>query len=80
MARLADIDAASSLSDLRELPGRCHELAVDRVGQLGIELADGRRLVIEPANDPAPRDSAGALDWSRIDAVRIVEIVNYHRG
>lgn len=80
MARLADIDAASSLADLRELPGHCHELAGDRTGQLGIELADGKRLAIEPAKDPIPQDPAGGLDWSQVDAVRIVEIVNYHRG
>lgn len=80
MARLADLDAAASLSEMRTLPGRCHELSGDRAGQLALELADGKRLVIEPANVPLPVDQGGGLDWARIDAVRILEIANYHRG
>src|SRR3954452_17779053 len=73
MARIADIDAAGSLADVRTLPGRCHELAGDRAGQLAIELANGKRLVIEPTNVPLPVDQGGGLDWGRVDAVRVVE-------
>jgi proteic killer suppression protein len=79
-ARLADLTAAAVLETMRELPGSCHELTGDRKGQLSIRLADGKRLVFEPANNPVPLRSDGGLDWSRIDAVRVLQIVDYHRG
>lgn len=78
MARLADLSAASTLEDVRFLPGRCHELDGDRKDQLAIDLSDGKRLVFEAAADPPPRRKVGGLDWSAIDAIRLLEIVDYH--
>lgn len=80
MARLADLDAAACLDDMRSLPGRCHELSGNRAGQLAIELADGKRLVIEPVNNPPPRKADDGLDWTKVDAIRILEIANCHRN
>lgn len=78
MARLADLAAAASLEEMRRLPGRCHELSGDRKGQLAIDLSGGRRLVFEPAATPIPTKSDGGLDWSAVDAVRVLEITDYH--
>lgn len=78
MARLADLSAASTLEDARSLPGRCHELDGDRKGQLAVELSGGKRLVFEGAADPPPRKKDGGLDWLAIDAIRVLEIVDYH--
>lgn len=80
VSRLLDLEASASLEDMRTLPGRCHELAGDRTGQLAVELSDGKRLVFEPAHDPAPAKRDGGLDWSRVTVVRILAIQNYHRG
>ena len=76
--RLADIEAASCLEDLRSLPGRCHELEGDRAGQLALQLPDGKRLVFEPDHNSPPSKEDGGLDWSGVEAVRILEIVDYH--
>jgi proteic killer suppression protein len=77
-ARLADLGAASSLEDFRHLPGGCHELGGDRTGQLALGLSDGKRLIIRPADNPAPTKPEGGLDWSAVEAVEIIEIVDYH--
>jgi plasmid maintenance system killer protein len=78
MARLADLAAAASLEEMRQLPGRCHELSGDRKGQLAIDLTGGKRLVFEPAADPPPQKEDGGLDWEAVDAIRIIEIIDYH--
>lgn len=78
MARLKDMAAAATLEEFRRLPGRCHELAGDRRGQLALDLADGRRLLFKPSQNPPPRKGDGGLDWQRVDAVQVTEIVDYH--
>lgn len=78
MARLADLTAAASLEEMRQLPGRCHELSGDRKGQLAIDLTGGKRLVFEPAANPPPQKEDGGLDWEGVDAIRIIEIIDYH--
>ena len=77
-SRLADLEAASSLEDFRHLPGGCHELDGDRDGQLALKLPDGKRLVIRPTADQLPVTDDGGLDWSAVESVEIVEIVDYH--
>jgi proteic killer suppression protein len=78
MTRLADLEAASSLDE--PIPGRCHELIGNRKGQLALDLADGKRLIFQPTKNPPPTKPDGGLDWSAIDAVRILEICDYHDG
>ena len=80
MARLADLEASATLAEMAELPGHCHELAGDRAGQLALDLAGGKRLVFEPAANPSPLKKDGGLDWSKVEAVRILEITDYHSG
>jgi proteic killer suppression protein len=78
MTRLADLVAAPTLEELRHLPGRCHELAGKRRGHLAVDLAAGVRLVFRPSRNPVPVKEDGGLDWKRIDAIELMEIVNYH--
>jgi len=80
MSRLSDLRAAATLEEMRNLPGRCHELAGDRAGQLGIDLAGGRRLVIAQAGGWPTEKAGGAHLWAEIDAVQVLEIVDYHDG
>lgn len=77
-ARLADLIAAASLEEMRQLPGRCHELSGDRQGQLAIELPDGKRLIIAPAADPPPTREDAGLDWPAVNAIQVIEITDYH--
>jgi proteic killer suppression protein len=80
MTRLADLRAAPALADMRNLPGRCHELAGNRAGQLGIVLVGGRRLVLEPSDGWPEAKQEGADAWTEVDAVCVLEIVDYHDG
>ena len=77
--RLDDLDAAITLSDMRYLPGHCHELLGDRKGQLAMDLDQPYRLIFEPADDPVPTREDGGLEWTQVRVIRILEIgVDYH--
>jgi proteic killer suppression protein len=75
--RLQQLAAAVSLADLRELPGRCRELAGDRDGYLAVDLHHPYRLIFRPTAEPPPKEDGG-LDWSAVDSVTVTEIVDYH--
>ncbi len=76
--RLADLQAAVCLEDLRLLPGRYHELRENRAGQISVDLEHPYRLLFVPANEPIPIKADGGLDWNRVTAVHIVEIEDTH--
>lgn len=76
--RLDQLKAAPSLIEMRNLPGRCHELIGDRAGQLSLDLVHPMRLIFEPAEDTRPMNSGGGLDWSQVKIVRILEIADTH--
>lgn len=76
--RIADLEAASCLEVFRNLAGGCHELDGDRNGQLALKLPDGKRLVIKPTDDPPPALAEGGLDWTAVEAIEIIDIVDYH--
>jgi len=76
--RLDQLRAAPVLEVMRRLPGRCHELKADRKGQLSIDVDGPYRLLFEPASNPIPRKKDGGLDWTKVTAVRILEIEDTH--
>lgn len=77
--RISELLAVESLADLALLPGpRCHELGADRDGQISLDLIHPMRLIIEPADESPPTKTDGGLDWKRVTAVVIVEIVDTH--
>lgn len=76
--RLQQLAAADTLEDMRQLPGRCHELTGDRQGQLAIDLHHPFRLVFRPTDNPPPLKGDGGLDWSAVDSVTVDEVVDYH--
>lgn len=77
--RLAELEGATTLEDMRRLPGaRCHELTGDRKGQLAVDLVQPIRLIFAPDHDPRPEKPDGGLDWGAVTKVVIVEIVDYH--
>jgi hypothetical protein len=71
MARLADLESAATLEELRRLPGRCRELDGARRGSLAIELAAGKELVLAPAGR---KRKARVPDWREVEAVSIMTI------
>jgi plasmid maintenance system killer protein len=76
--RLDDLHAAQTLEDMRNLPGRCHELTGDRCGQLSLDLDGPYRLIFEPAHTTIPRKPDGGLDWKGVTAVRIIQVEDTH--
>ncbi len=77
MTRLADLRAASTLAEFRHLPGRCHELDGNRRGQLALDLDGGKRLILSPTG-PNIRRVDGGLDWRLVEALSVLEVVDYH--
>lgn len=75
--RLDDLRAAEVLEDMRKVPGRCHELLHDRIGQLSLDLDHPYRLIFEPT-EPVPRKPDGGLDWTKVTAVRIIGVEDTH--
>jgi plasmid maintenance system killer protein len=75
---LDDLDAASSMEDMRNLPGKWEELKADRAGQFSARLAGGLRLIAKPSEQPPPSKPDGGLDWPAIDSVTVIEVVDYH--
>ena len=77
--RLVQLRVATSLEDVRELPGKFHELKNNRKGQWACDLDQPNRLVFVPHEDPIPVNEDGQYIWTEIRGVEIVEIVNYHK-
>lgn len=76
--RLQQMAAAPTLDEMRNLPGRCHELGADRDGYLAVDAHKGFRLIFRPSAHPPPQKPDGGLDWSAVDSVTVIEIVDYH--
>lgn len=76
--RLQQLAAAPTLADMRQLPGRCHELTGDRSGHLAVDLEHPYRLVFRPTADPSPKKPDGGLDWTRVESITVIEMVDYH--
>ncbi len=76
--RLLDLSAADTLSQMRLLPGRCHELKGNLSGLLALDLVHPNRLVFKPGHDPIPRKLDGGLDWDSVTEIEIVGIGDYH--
>ena len=76
--RLEQMRAARHLGDLRNLPGRWHELSGDRQGSLACDLVQPYRLIFRATAEPPPLDAHGGLDWPAVESVTITEVVDYH--
>ncbi|MEH2193525.1 MAG: killer suppression protein HigA [Nostoc sp.] len=75
-ARLADLAAVSCVKEL--FAGRPHPLKGDRAGEFALDLEGAKRLVFKPDNDPIPISEDESIDWSRVTAVCIVFVGDYH--
>ena len=77
--RLSELNAAVTLEHMKRIPAaRCHELGQDRKGQLAVDLVHPMRLIFEPDHNPIPRKADGGLDWTKVTAIVIREVVDYH--
>ncbi len=76
--RLDDLMDATTLEEVRHLPGNYHELAANRKGQWSCNLDHPYRLIFEPHEHPIPVNESGQYVWIEIKGVEIVEITDYH--
>ena len=76
--RLDDLQAAANMDTVRQLPGSWEELTGDRKGQFSCRLDKKLRLVVRPTNLPPPLKPDGGLNWTAIDDITVLEVVNYH--
>ena len=76
--RLDALRAAMVLGDLRNTPGRLHELKGDRKGQFSLDLDGPYRLLFVANQTPVPARPEGGIDWTRITAVTILGVEDTH--
>ena len=74
--RLADIDAASNVTEL--VSGRPHPYTGDKDGIFSLDLYGGDRLLFEPLKKPPPTKDDGGIDWSKVESIIIVFIGDPH--
>ncbi len=77
--RLLSLRNVTTLEDVRNLPGKFHELTTNRKGQWACDLDQPYRLIFTPTENPIPMDESGRYIWMEIADVEIVEITNYHK-
>jgi proteic killer suppression protein len=77
--RLAQLRFATTLEDVRNLPGNYHELKNNRKGQWGCDLDQPYRLVFTPHENPIPSNEHDQYVWLEIKGVEVIEVVNYHK-
>ncbi len=79
IARLADLDAADTLKDMRFLPAaQCHELKGELAGYFAVKINPNFRLIFYPTQQPPPILEDGGIDWLAVDAVTITAVIDYH--
>jgi len=76
--RLDDLRAANVLEDMRNLPGRCHELTHNKEGQFSLDLDHPYRLIFESADEPIPTKQDGGIDWTKVTIIRIIGVEDTH--
>ena len=77
--RLTQLEDASTLEEVRNLPGNYHELTNNRKGQWACDLDQPYRLVFTPHENPIPTNEQGQYVWMEITGVEVIEVVNYHK-
>jgi proteic killer suppression protein len=76
--RLASLVASPTLAAMDGVPGHCHQLSGDRAGHFAMSLWGAVRLVFVPDHQPVPTLGDGGIDRSKVTAISIVEVVDYH--
>lgn len=77
--RLTQLEDATTLEEVRYLPGNYHELTINRKGQWACDLDQPYRLVFTPHESPIPINEDGQYIWLEITGVEVIEIINYHK-
>lgn len=76
--RLDSLHAAETLEDIRNVPGKFHELTGNRKGTWACDLDHPYRLIFVPHENPIPTDQDGKYIWIEIRGVDVTGITDYH--
>ena len=78
--RLAELEAAPNLNDMRYLPqANCHLLKGKRAGQFAVDVSVNYRIIFVPNHNPIPVLNDGGINWLLITKIKITEIgTDYH--
>ncbi|MDI4666578.1 type II toxin-antitoxin system RelE/ParE family toxin [Xanthobacter autotrophicus] len=78
--RLELLYQAERLGDVpAEPPPRRHQLSEDYAGCYAVDVSGNWRLVFRPNHDPLPLKEDGGVDLTKVTAIEIVEVVDYHK-
>lgn len=75
---LADLGAATVVSDLLLLPGSPRELTGDFRGRMVINLVDEYQLVFQAGHVNPPVLQSGEVDWSRVRRIKLLGLEKNH--
>ncbi|HHZ14516.1 MAG TPA: killer suppression protein [Candidatus Cloacimonetes bacterium] len=75
--RLMELEAAPTMEQIPPFAG-CHPLSGEYKGCFAVKLKQPYRLIFKPAMDQLPLKRDGSLDPGLVDAIEIVDIVDYH--
>jgi proteic killer suppression protein len=77
--RLNELAAAPTMAGAMAVPHlKLHQLSADRDEQFSLTLVEPRRLILEIAHDPMPRDADGGIDLEAVTDILVIEVVDYH--
>lgn len=77
--RLQLLRHAPSLADVPTTPPpRRHQLSQDRDEQFAVDLVHPYRLIFEVNQDPIPRKEDNGVDVTKVTAVKVLEVADYH--
>jgi len=75
---LDDLYAVDNLSQMKSLPGGCHELHGDKKEVFAMAVSGGLRLLFEATDQQNARKPDGGLDWKKVTSITILDIEDYH--
>ena len=79
MRRMSVLVAVPTLQEVPDTkPDRRHQLKGKRSGQFAVDVKHPSRIVFEPAHNPVPLLEHGGYDLSRITAIEILAVEDYH--
>lgn len=76
--RLAELEAAESLDELRRIANGFHILTGNLKGYFALRLSANYRLICRPADNPIPQRPDGSWDLCAIKAVVVECVKDYH--
>jgi len=79
MRRMSVLLAVPTLKEVPfSKPDRRHQLEGNRSGQFAVDVKYPYRIVFVPADEPVPMLEDGGYDLSRITAITILAVEDYH--